>query len=219
MAFRPLEALEIALPDHGLTLQPDLSMIGRRKCRVVTGRFRSGAVYRLWIDPAAEFSAVRLIVSLNGRDLQQFDIDHEQHQGAGWTPSSWKVMVMNSSDEYPGQAEVFQSVHVRVAKTEINSSIPQERFDLKFPPGTLVADRIAGKEFVSSDNRLGRPLSPEETRMLAGKLEPEMIVSTDFPYRTTLIAVGLAAALGLLFYLRWKRATAGTVHHRKEASA
>jgi len=206
MALRPALALGITPSNQNLVAKPELSRIGSRDGVVVEGQSRVGLTFRLWVVPAEGFSVVRAVFYANGRTRQQFDIDYIRKPESGWLPAAWKIMVFNPSDDYPGQAEVFPSVQIKVGRHAINDPVEGNPFQLDFPSGTLVNDATSSKTYVTLAGNSLRPATPDEVRVLFGKFEPKQVKSAvHIVSKNNLIIAGLIVSVGLLWGLRRRR--------------
>jgi hypothetical protein len=65
--------------------------------------------------------------------MTQADITYRQDPSHGWTPIGWRIV-------QPANGALRRSIVARVTDSAINIAIPRSRFQIDFPPGTVVID-------------------------------------------------------------------------------
>ena len=70
---------------------------------------------------------------VTGEITTRTDITYRRVPSHGWTPTGWRTV-------QPATGDLRRSVVARVMESAINMEIPRERFQIEFPPGTVVID-------------------------------------------------------------------------------
>ncbi len=206
MAFRPMIPLVVKSPDQGFVLQDETSTIGNDSCVVIVVQSDEGVSSRLWVVPEKGFSVVRAMNYLGGHLRQQFDIEYAHDQDAGWFPNAWTIMVFNPDGDYPGQAEVFQSVQVEVDRHEVNQPEDSRRFALEIPVGAVVNDQVSNRVYVVAENGVSRRPTPVELKSLTGNCEPAFVDSRSQQVRYNItVGTGLAVSVVTMWLLRRRK--------------
>jgi hypothetical protein len=157
-----------------------------------------------WISPALDFNVLRRVYRA-GRTTLQNDIAYERHAEFGWVPASWKSM------HFVGNRLISERRSV-VDQFLINVKIPESEFQLSFPPGMLVHNRIEGNSYITRAGGEKRPILPKERGATFNELkatEPgQALIDQTTPRRLRAYTLGaLMVILAALLALRmWSRA-------------
>ncbi len=150
--YRPLDP-KLAFSEKHLGLSPRTGMIDGRACAIL--EFVNGEkTYSIWSDPARDFVPLRHTInsSVTGEVTFQAEITYQQDPSYGWTPIGWRIVQTATGN-------LRRSIVARVTASAMNLEIPKSRFQIEFPPGTVVIDMRNNNEryLVGAD---GRKLPP-----------------------------------------------------------
>ncbi len=131
--YRALDP-RFAFSERSLRLSPNDEMIDNVKCKIVYFE-KNGVRSSIWTDPARDFVPLRFTIGspVTGEITIRTDITYRQVPSHGWTPTGWRTL-------QPATGDLRRSVIARVMESAINIEIPRERFQIEFPPGTVVID-------------------------------------------------------------------------------
>jgi hypothetical protein len=124
----------LAFSEKSLWLSPSSGVIDGRTCAIVGCRM-GATEYAIWTDRTRDFVPLRLTIgsAITGKLTTQADITYQRDLSHGWTPVGWRIAQPTSEDPQ-------HCIVARVTKTAINLGIPKSRFQIEFPPGTVVID-------------------------------------------------------------------------------
>src|SRR5581483_9523424 len=153
----------------GMNLAPskEKPWVERGKC-LVDGReclaFDCGVANKYttqtaYVDPAMDYSVVRVMYTANGNGKVFFNIDIRYKPTAefGWVPWEWDAV--DVSDMHPGTRTAV------VKEYSLNVPLPAGEFDITFPPGTFVSDvrhSPEGRKMLVKPSGELRPILREE---------------------------------------------------------
>ncbi len=139
--FRPTHPKLGVVDLDGLIRTKKPASVDGRRCIVLLKPSAAGRT-EYWVDPQRDFVILRYLVYADsaGKQLvQSLDVSYEEHATAGWTPVRWQSMMQFGNS-------LGQSSNVRVVKSSINPALDPGLFDLRFPVGTRIRDRRAGRD-------------------------------------------------------------------------
>lgn len=160
-----LDALRLAVhPSSGLR-QTDLeenhqvlsqrAIVDGRPCLVIEEPCGNG---RFWIDPSRGSVVVRrLLIGIKNSVPWQFDIDYDRHADGVWIPVKLSALRMNSFGDAYDQISIIRE------SGSLNVEVPQTP-TWDFPPGTLVADRVANEQYLVRADGTRRTITYRDTR-------------------------------------------------------
>ena len=165
-------------------------------------------VRRYLVNPAAAFRIERFEdLYLNGKTIYNIDFFYTNQQMANFSLIGWTTTF------FRGHSEFVENTRAVVDRYEVNSSIDDAIFTLKFPPGTYVNDQRSGREFIIRSDGQERTVLPRERRYSHDELmnsETGKVPKTRarFSFVSTfaviLFANGLLAAISVLLYRRFR---------------
>ena len=145
-----------AFSEKQLQLSPRTGIIDGRAFAIV-GFVNGETRYSIWTDPAREFVPLRVTISssVTGKTMTQADITYRQDPAHGWTPKGWRIV-------QPANGDLRHSIVAHVTDSAINIAIPRSRFQIDFPPGTVVIDMRNNSEryVVGADGSKQIPHNP-----------------------------------------------------------
>jgi hypothetical protein len=97
---------------------------------------------KYWVAPEQEMSIVRYVSMQRGQVTAESDVSFRKHALHGWLPVHWNASV------YVNGGKKVSSCTTTVAAFEINLDVPESKFDIAFPTGTEVYDRINKRTYV-----------------------------------------------------------------------
>jgi hypothetical protein len=155
--YRALDP-RFAFSENQLQLLPRTGVIDGRACAIV-GFVNGQTKYSIWTDPARDFVPLRFTISssVTGETMTQADITYRQDPSHGWTPTGWQIVQRANGD-------MRRSIIARVTDSAINIAIPRSRFQIDFPPGTVVIDMRNNSEryVVGADGSKQIPRDPRD---------------------------------------------------------
>jgi hypothetical protein len=175
--FRPID-LERARLGGGIV------EIGSSRCvRLTEDNFA------IFADVDKDFAPVRLIWTREGKITMQVDIKHSDDAVAGRRVTEWQVLSTLTGKLVSRQCRVEECI--------FNCPIPREQFDIVYPPGSRVTDRINNKQIV-----VGLPAALEISR---SSLHRQSIGQVIRKHAISIVAFALAASCLLVLVRGWLR--------------
>jgi hypothetical protein len=119
-----------------------------------------------WVDPKRSFIPLRVyrmarVVAPErigfGEIIFRLAVQYSEDKEFGWIPAAWSIESNHSST-----GNLISSTTARVAAYKINSPIPEATFELPFPPGTWVHDRVKNENYILREGGKHRPVLPGE---------------------------------------------------------
>jgi hypothetical protein len=162
--FRPLEY--ISSKKEGFQTPLKHSNVNGIDC-IVLDRIMDSYSFRYWIDPAKGCSIIRMISFIDQFPCTQLDIKYSTNVKTVLFPSSWKSIVFDNNDSYPGRSRIFQYTQVDVLECKTNSNIQDQELIPVYPDMTLVENRLKNKTFLKINEKETRSLNVSETKLLA----------------------------------------------------
>jgi hypothetical protein len=201
MAVRGLTPGVTACPLTGLQPGHVVEEIDGDRCREYAAPGSPDAQVRYWLAPDKGYVVRRVRWSGADRVKRQTDVRYREDATVGWLPSGWVT-----TDYAPdGRTVVTETVTVTAAR--LNESVPEDAFRVAFPPGTLVADSAARKEYRVGPDGTWHEVDPADLIRLAGRPPQPGPVAW---WQLALFAwIGVAVTLGVLLavWLRRRRPT------------
>jgi hypothetical protein len=105
---------------------------------------RNGANYwrsvaeHCWVDPARDDVPILFEKTVGGTLQWSVAIQYRPSREVGWVPEHWTCQY---------QFPMFEA-HCTATKLSVNESLPPKTFQLDFPPGTLVFDKVSHAPFL-----------------------------------------------------------------------
>jgi hypothetical protein len=131
--YRALDP-RFAFSEKSLQLSPRAGIVNGTSCAIVA--FVKGEQeFSIWTDPARDFVPLRFMItsSATGEVSTQCDVTYQQDPKHGWIPEAWRIV-------QPATAHLQKSIVAHVADYSINIEVAKSRFQIDFPPGTVVID-------------------------------------------------------------------------------
>lgn len=184
--FRPLD------PEHHHLDLKEASIVTER--RVINGarcvelrweNLKNKITDVYYIDPARDFSIVRVNRILKDVTMYHNDWTLAKHPIVGYVPETWKK-------SWPGSGGPIIAEDCRLS-VDVNENCPDSEFEITFPPGCVGIDYIAKKQFRIPDNGEQPKSEPR----------PLPKPSTGFGWFTWLASLSAASMLTACIYL-WK---------------
>jgi hypothetical protein len=100
---------------------------------------------------------VRFTSAVEGKEGIRLTVSYERDATHGWVPSGWESVWVN-----PESGALVESSSCKVTKYTVNEPIPQDEFDIVFPPGTIVHDDAAAQTYLVRDRNVKRVITPGE---------------------------------------------------------
>ncbi len=187
-------------------LLPNREMLDDRPCLLLAEQAdaRRNIHKSWWVDPARDFVVVRYnaIYTANKQPAIQMTLRHRQDPKHGWAPQAWRI------DTFRPDGQLMDSNQCTVTDYQINLEAPAEEFQFEFPPGTLVYDHRASKEYIVRGDTSERIIEKHE---LGPEASYAKLVATDpanaWSWRAWLLMLSYAVVivLGAWFLFRWFR--------------
>jgi hypothetical protein len=105
---------------------------------------------RYWVAPSRDMAILRHERHFRGKKELLVEAAFEHQARNGWVPTSWTATSFRDGDI------VFSASKVAVTYYDINAKIPEGTFDLTFPPGTEVFDRVSKIKHIVPAKPAGR---------------------------------------------------------------
>lgn len=162
----------------------------------------AGVTEHFWIDPARDHVVVRYNLIEAGTIASQVDIDYQADATVAWTPARWRLAQMR-------KGKFVKSDQITVTKFEINPRLQPRDFEIKFPAGTKVFDRVQSKRYLMQPDGSEQLIRDSEVRGEAALLSPpaeKTFWARGWWWLLLVIAVLSAGLLFLRYRLRSKSA-------------
>jgi hypothetical protein len=119
-----------------------------------------------WVAPSKEMAILRSVITFRGRKHVQVETQFEKSERAGYFPSKW-----TSTQFTAGGDKAFSSSTNVMSHVDVNIVVTSGTFDLEFPPGTELYDRVAQKLYVITEEGQKREVLESEQARGAKHLE------------------------------------------------
>jgi hypothetical protein len=126
---------------------------------------RWAVVEHCWVDPARDDVPILFEKTVGGALQWSVAIQYRPSREVGWVPEQWTCQY---------QLPLFEA-HCTATTLSVNESLPPKTFQLDFPPGTLVFDKLSHAPFLVAHDGSRSPAppfdfvrSPKFQRALAG---------------------------------------------------
>ncbi|MGC1275059.1 MAG: hypothetical protein WBC44_15245 [Planctomycetaceae bacterium] len=209
LTFHPFDPTRRPFDPSGLRMTDRTEVVDGRECLVaeVPGRASSGtSLHVLRIDPARDLHVVRSTYERDGVTESQLDVEYAADEAVGWVLSGWRYHRTTPA------GKLTHDYKAEVTEIEINPTLPDELFQLEFPPGTRYTDIEAGKLYIVQEPGTPREITRQELR---SKASQEELMTTRTGRASALVDGGWnwwivsfvcgVAALVLACVLVWRR--------------
>jgi hypothetical protein len=113
---------------------------GRECIEVLIPRGNANSQGRLYIDSSKECLPIAFLAEHQGSPRNQVVMEYRPHDKVGWALAGW------SYAHYARADELEMSIIGKVTKHEVNSAPNKNLFNVKFPPGTQVIEKVGQQE-------------------------------------------------------------------------
>ncbi len=127
-------------------------------CVILEETGKPGRIAKYFVAPGREMAILRYERTFQGRRASQAEIAYMRDPKHGWVPDRWSAAIFERGDT------LMSSGSHTVTHFEINVTYSKEMFDVEFPPGTEVFDRVANKNFVIKADASWREVLPAEQK-------------------------------------------------------
>jgi hypothetical protein len=127
-------------------------------CVILEETGQPGRIAKYFVAPEREMAILRYERTFHGRKTSQAEIAYQHDPKHGWVPERWSAALFEKGDT------LMSSGSHTVTHFEINATYSKEMFDVVFPPGTEVFDRVANKNFVIKADASWREVLPTEQK-------------------------------------------------------
>jgi hypothetical protein len=112
---------------------------------------------RLCVDSAHGFLPTSFVLEYRGDVRQDLAMEHRHNDTSGWTLAGWTIKRFDR----PG--ELHSTVNGAVMKCEVNTEVAPALFDVRFPAGTKVTEKIGKKDrhFIQMEDGSQTPIRQE----------------------------------------------------------
>lgn len=168
---------------------------GKNFVEYKTPENRHGNGTRLLVNPDEDNNVVRIANFANGKLSAQMDISYVKNEICGFSPDSWV------HHTYTPAGKMTRRTELSVVSCKLNEPLPEDQFDVTFPPGTKVYDSDKYDYYrVQADGQL-RLLSRESEEL--GMVIPQPGTSWMRRYQYWIVGVVIAiVGLAILVYRR-----------------
>lgn len=142
--YRPLSPSLGGFHADQLKLVKTDALVDGRRCLLLEER-KAGkplVLRNYWVDPERDMSIVRLVRTWGQVVDHQCDISYQKDPKDGWRPIRWKAI------SFGDEGKVLHSGEDAVTDCNLNVPIPASSFEIDFPPGTEVFDRVNKRRFL-----------------------------------------------------------------------
>jgi hypothetical protein len=160
LAFRPLLPLMGLQGDRFRVVSEHAIVDGVHCVKIENGlprdRVRNGArnwttvAEHCWVDPARDDVPILFEKTVGGALMWSVAIQYRPSREVGWVPEHWTCQY---------QFPMFEA-HCTVTKLTVNEPLPPKTFQLEFPPGTLVFDKLSHAQFLVARDGSRSPAPP-----------------------------------------------------------
>lgn len=116
---------------------------------------KTSLLLRFWLDPGKAFSPVGMVhFRYDGTIFEQYDISEHINVDGVWLPVKGIRYNYIMGADLKNVLGNTLTLEVDTSSIRINSNIPDEKFELHFPPGTQVWDGIANIRYVVGEGTI-----------------------------------------------------------------
>jgi hypothetical protein len=142
LALRPLmRSVSFVDLSHYRPL-PTGGVVGETPCLILEPTGGRAEAVSLWVDPLRDYVIRRAIVSFNGTERSQLDIDYSADPVAGWLPKEWSWVHLNL------RGDLDLALRASLDNRSINMPLSPADFALEEPAGAQVTDLRSGSPVV-----------------------------------------------------------------------
>ncbi len=142
LTYRPLHPTMLNLRAEDYLLAEKRGTIDGRSCYIIDEKESGPIRNSYWIDVERDCIVLRSISTVNGKDSILQDISYRQDSRHGWIPANWRTVFTREDGSFG-----LSKTH-KMMDYAINEPIPLAEFQIEFPVGTSVTDRVAGRTYV-----------------------------------------------------------------------
>jgi hypothetical protein len=157
LALYPLHpSLAVPVEDYGIAAQPVIA--DGKPCAVLLKPRQDETGYRttIWVDTMRDF-CIRRLISHDGRQGYQIDIEYQQDKQLGWVPSEWTAC---SFDEKHGAR--LDAVHCLVTRSSPRDALTNDESTVRFDSGTWIIDEASNEQYILREDGTMREILPRE---------------------------------------------------------
>lgn len=145
--FRPLSPAFGVISAERLRIISHDAAVNGVPCVLLEENWGDGhRVGRYWVAPGRDMAILRHDRRSDG--IREVQVEAQFHRNAihGWLPTRWSAVQFSAGDK------ILFSETLVVTACDVNISVSPETFDIVFPPGTKLYDRIEKKTYVVQSN-------------------------------------------------------------------
>jgi hypothetical protein len=147
LAYRGVHADFTGMRQENCTLSPQRGVVDGRECLMVEQSFADiPATNQYWVDLARDWMVVRFVNRIEGKERLRQDVEYTQDPAHGWIPTKWNMVFVDEDGSW------VVSKTYEVTRYTLNEPIAPERFELSFPPGTQVDNRVQNQRYVQAEH-------------------------------------------------------------------
>jgi len=158
---------------------------------------------RYWLLPECDMSIARFVALDGERVTLQVDTDFALQNGM-WNPTGWRAARFGTNHT------ALDSASLTVADISVNPIVPPADFDVVFPPGTEVFDRLLKQMYIVNPDGSKRIVSQAESERNAAYSQilnsPLGSAGRDPPFNGprawTVVVLGIVVATILIVVMR-----------------
>jgi hypothetical protein len=157
----------------------------------------------VWVDPAKNFIPTRYSCTSRGVTTMSIDIKYSHDPKHGWVPTSWNYAKLSP------KGETLTSISCKAVRYKLNEDIPNDTFEIQYPPGTWVQDWTKNDTYIIREGKGPRPV-------LAGEFDGsnyEQLLGSEPPSRgwvTVLVIANVGILIAIIvvavYYRRLRKA-------------
>jgi hypothetical protein len=168
--FRPLVKTLSGIDLSTCEIANERDVIDGVPCRLLRGRPKPRLEELYWIATDGDWRILRYERTVNGRVFSQLTIGYEQRAEHGNIPRDWKHVSINDRS-----GTLSETIDSTLIHSDINRPLPDEEFELEFPPGAVVQGPERNAIAVVRTDGTLRPITQEE--LAAGTSYAELMRS------------------------------------------
>jgi hypothetical protein len=198
LAYRGLDRNFTSSPTQLFKPSPTRQRIGERECIEYACQPAKDFRKSYFVDPQLDHNFVRILSVRQGKVTMQTDITYARNAVCEWVPDSWVVYF------YTDAGKLQRRTEVRVVSSKFNEPLPDDQFDVVFPPGTRV--------WKASESQYYRVQADGSFRLLSttGEDTPTVVAREDAPWNKRYLGwvagcVGVIAVVAVLVLERVRR--------------